>query len=216
MKAWDKKKVAALCAMLMMVLCVGALNSRLARQEDLSVSAGYEDYEIGQLNHDGEVLVDSVNVTPLPGTQKDGDSKEEASLTEERMGEGLLVTSDNVEELENDDTYFGEVRASVAMDRNEIISMLTQVINELPEGAEKNNATQQKIKIIDYMNKENEMESLIENKGFSEALVIMTDTSVNVSVKKQDLSQADIAKIMDIVMRETGRTAKEIVIQSKF
>ncbi|MBQ6949132.1 MAG: SpoIIIAH-like family protein, partial [Firmicutes bacterium] len=67
-----------------------------------------------------------------------------------------------------------------------------------------------------YMNTENEIESLIENKGFAEALVVMTDTSVNVSIKKQELSQADIAKIMDITMRETGRNAEEIIIQSKF
>ena len=62
----------------------------------------------------------------------------------------------------------------------------------------------------------NEMESLIENKGFTEALVVITDTSVNISVKKQDLSQSDVAKIMDIAIRETGRKAEEIVIQSKF
>ncbi len=66
------------------------------------------------------------------------------------------------------------------------------------------------------MNRENEMENLIENKGFAEALVIITDTSVNISVKKQELSQADVAKIMDIAIRETGRKAEEIVIQSKF
>lgn len=211
MRSFDKKKIAVLSAMLVMILCVGAINHRLSVQEDLSVSAGYEDYELSQLEHDGEVLVDSINVTALPGeSDGSGDSVQPVS------GDGQIVTSDNVAELENADTYFGEVRASVTMDRNEIISMLTEVINELPDGTEKNNATQQKLKIIDYMNKENEIESLIENKGFSEALVIITDTSVNISVKKQELSQADVAKIMDIAMRETGRTAEEIVIQSKF
>lgn len=204
MRSFDKKKMAVLCGMLAMVICVGAVNSRLSDQEDLSVSAGYEEYEMSRLEHDGEVLVDSVNVTELPGTG------------ETEGGETSVVTSDNVAELENADTYFGEVRASVTMDRSEIISMLTEVINELPDGAEKNNATEQKLKIIDYMNKENEIESLIENKGFPEALVIITDTSVNVSVKKQELSQTDIAKIMDITMRETGRKAEEIIIQSKF
>ena len=118
--------------------------------------------------------------------------------------------------LSNQDTYFSEMRSSITMDRNEILSMLTEVINELPDGTEKNNATQSKLKLIEYMNTENEIESLIENKGFAEALVVMTDTSVNVSIKKQELSQADIAKIMDITMRETGRNAEEIIIQSKF
>lgn len=199
MKSWNKKKLALLCGMLTLILGVSAVNGRLANSEDLSVSAGYEEYELSQLEHDGEVLVDSINITAIPGSS-----------------ESIIVTSDNVAELENTDTYFDEVRASVTMDRNEIITMLTDVISELPEGSEKNNATQQKLKLIDYMNTENEVENLIENKGFSEALVIITDTSVNVSVKKQELSQADLAKIMDVVIRETGRSAEEIIIQSKF
>ena len=199
MKSWNKKKLALLCGMLTLILGVSAVNGRLANLEELSVSAGYEEYELSQLEHDGEVLVDSINVTAVPGSS-----------------ESVIVTSDNVAELENTDTYFDEVRASVTMDRNEIITMLTDVISELPEGSEKNNATQQKLKLIDYMTIENEVESLIENKGFSEALVIITDTSVNVSVKKQELSQADLAKIMDVVIRETGRSAEEIIIQSKF
>ena len=94
--------------------------------------------------------------------------------------------------------------------------MLTYVIEESKDGPEKNNATQQKLKIIDYMNKEKTVESLIENKGFPETLVLMTDNSVNVTVNKQELTQSDVAKIYDIVMRETGRNAGQIVIQSKF
>ena len=206
MKSMDKKKMAVLSSMLVMILCVTAVNHRLANQEELSVSAGYEEYELSQLEHDGEVLVDSIHVVAVPGS----------SVPEEPLGETSIVTSDNVEELSNRDTYFSEMRSSITMDRNEILSMLTEVMNELPEGTEKNKATQSKLKLIEYMNTENEIESLIENKGFAEALVVMTDTSVNVSIKKQELSQADIAKIMDITMRETGRNAEEIIIQSKF
>ena len=203
MKSLNKKKMAVLCSMFVMILCVTAVNNRFSNQEELNVSAGYEDYELGQLEHDGEVLVDSINVVSVPGSSAVSETS-------------TVVTSDNVEELSNQDTYFDEVRSSITMDRNEILSMLTEVINELPEGTEKNNATQSKLKLIEYMNTENEIETLIENKGFTEALVVITDTSVNVSVKKQELSQADIAKIMDVTMRETGRKAEEIVIQSKF
>jgi stage III sporulation protein AH len=102
------------------------------------------------------------------------------------------------------------------MDRNQVISMLTDVIEETKDGAEKNNATEQKLKIIDYMNKEKVIENLIKNKGFADALVLMTDNSVNVTVNKQEITQADVAKICDIVMRETGRDASQIVIQSKY
>lgn len=211
MKALDKKKTMILFSMLGMILCVTAVNHSLSNQEELQVSSGYEEYELAQLEHDGEVLVDSIHVVSVPGTSAEAGLDSLAT-----WGEASVVTSDNVEELTNNDTYFQEMRSSITMDRNEILSMLTDVAEDLPDGAEKTRATQTKLKLIDYMNTENEIESLIQNKGFAEVLVVITDTSVNVSVKKQDLSQADIAKIMDITMRETGRKAEEIVIQSKF
>ena len=132
------------------------------------------------------------------------------------IDKSLIVTSDNLEELANADTYFEEVRATINMDRNQVISMLTDVIEETKDGPEKNNATQQKLKIINYMNTEKVVENLIKNKGFTDALVLITDNSVNVTVYKQEISQSDVAKICDIVIRETGRDASQIVIQSKY
>jgi stage III sporulation protein AH len=133
------------------------------------------------------------------------------------IDESMIVTSDDLSEAANADAYFEEVRATINMDRNQVISMLTDVIEETKDGsAEKNNATQQKLKIIDYMNKEKVIENLIKNKGFEDALVLMTDNSVNVTVNKQEITQSDVAKICDIVIRETGRDASQIVIQSKY
>ncbi|WP_130863706.1 SpoIIIAH-like family protein [Bacilliculturomica massiliensis] len=213
---YDKKKLFVLTGMLALLLCVSVINNRLSVDEGLSASAGYADHEAQEMQeHDGEVLVDSINVTELPGTSQPGAQNASGSAVAGVSG-SALVTSDDVEELANTDTYFEEVRATINMDRNEILSMLTDVINETPDGAEKNNATEQKLKIIDYMNKEKVIENLIENKGFSDALVLITDSSVNVTVNKQDLAQTDIAKISDIVMRETGKKADQIVIQSKF
>lgn len=219
----DRKKLAVLCGMLALVLCVTVVNNRLSVGQGLSASAGYTDYEENQIQkHDGQVLVDSVNVKSVAGksaAESDGTkekAKEKATETPAPTSPGSLVTSDNAADLENADTYFNEVRATINMDRNEIISMLTDVIAETKDGPEKNNATQQKLKIIDYMNKEKVVENLIENKGYPDVLVLMTDTSVNVTVNKQDLTQSDVAKICDIAMRETGRSADQIVIQSKF
>lgn len=213
---YEKRKIVVLASMLALIVCVSVVNNKLSTKEALSASAGYQDYETKEMQlHDGEVLVDSINVVKLPGKSPDPVSISEPNEAT-NAEDAAVVTSDNVEELKNSDTYFEEVRATINMDRNEIISMLTAVIEESADGPEKNNATQQKLKIIDYMNKEKVIENLIENKGFSDALVLITDTSVNVTVNKQELSQTDVAKIYDIVMRETGRNAEQIVIQSKF
>lgn len=203
-----EKRFIILSAMLILLVSVGFVGNRLVSlPKDLETAADYINHEEQQmLQHDGEVLVDSLNLTSIP----------EKSGKESMLDAGLLVTSDEITENIDKDSYFGELRATLNMDRNEIISMLSGVIEETPDGNEKTNATQQKLKIIEYMEKENTMESLIENKGFADAFVVMTDTSVNVSVNKQELTKSDVAKILDIVMRETGRKADQIIIQPKF
>lgn len=236
MKLLKNKKIILVC-MLVLIVGIGVLNNKLNNDQDLSASAGYTDYELEQMSlHDGDVLVDSLNVTELPGTSSDGAVDTNAPADEnavvdtiagadqtpavssgEALDTSLIVTSDDLTEIANADIYFEEARATINMDRNQVISMLTDVIEETKDGsAEKNNATQQKLKIIDYMNKEKVIENLIKNKGFTDALVLMTDNSVNVTVNKQEVTQSDVAKICDIVMRETGRNASQIVIQSKY
>ncbi|MDO4552429.1 MAG: SpoIIIAH-like family protein [Bacillota bacterium] len=239
----DKKKMVALGGMLALIFAVGIVSNQMADRQSLETTKGYEEYETDQMDlHDGQVLVDSISLRAVAGTsdqQGDAQAAEESAagaeatsptaVTAENGAEGTTpaaatvtegavetVTSDDLSELENADSYFDEVRATINMDRNEVLSMLTAVIEETPAGAEQDAATQQKLKIIGYMDTEKTIESLIENKGFAEALVVITDSSVTVTVNKADLNQEDVAKISDIVMRETGRSADQIVIQSKF
>ena len=202
----NKKRHFLIIGLAILVVGAGLVNNFINTKQDLDVSANYVNYEEEQLRlHDGEVLVDSIELVELPG------SSETATI-----GEDELVASDNFEELANSDAYFEEVRATINMDRNEIIAMLTDVIAETKEGPERDQATKQKLKIIDYMNKEKTIETLARNKGIPDALVIMTDQSVNVTLNQKEISKTDIAKITDIVIRETGRRADQIVIQSKF
>ena len=203
-----RKKTLILLSMLLVVLAIGVINGRLAEKDVMTASEDYVNYEIQEMDeHDGEVLVDSINISAAPGTS--ADANVEASVES-----AVVITSDDTEDIKNADAFFAEIRATIDMDRNEILSMLTSVIAE-SSGAEKENATKQKLRIIEYMNTEKVIESLIVNKGFAEAFVIMTDTSVNVTVNKGELTQSDVAKIIDVVMRETGRPANQVVIQNK-
>jgi stage III sporulation protein AH len=206
-----RKKTLILLSMLFVVLAIGVINNRLAEKDALTASEDYVNYEQQQIDeHDGEVLVDSIQLAAVPGTSPDNNN--EAPIEES----AVVITSDDISELGSADAFFAEIRAAMDMDRNEILSMLTSVIEESDPGPEKDNATQQKLKIIEYMNTEKVMENLIVNKGFAEAFVVMTDTSVNVTVNKEELNQSDVAKIIDVVMRETNRPADQIVIQNKY
>ncbi|MDO5414211.1 MAG: SpoIIIAH-like family protein [Bacillota bacterium] len=125
----------------------------------------------------------------------------------------VLVTSDNVAEADNSDTYMQELRANLEMDRNKIISMLTESESSASGHEEKKKATEEKMKLLNYMDQEATIETLIKNKGLPDTFVVISDGGINITVNSEDLDQNTVSKICEIVMRQTGRNADEIVLQ---
>ena len=134
--------------------------------------------------HDGEVLVDSLN-----------------------------VSDKDTEELKGD---FQSMRAEFELERNKLISTLDTTINNSDNENEKSNASKEKERIMDYMEKELAIESIIASKGLPESFVLITESSISITVDKQELDTNTVAKICDIAMRETGKPADKIIIQSKY
>lgn len=189
----SNKKKAGLLVMLM--LCVGVYAAVGGISKDKAV-----DEEIPL--HDGDVLVDSLNV-----------KEQNNNGQETNVDESALVTSDDVSDLENDDTYFQELRATLEMDRNKIISMLSDTESSASSSAEKKEASEEKMRLLHYMEEEKTIETLIKNKGLPDCFVVITENGVNITVNTEDLDQATVTKICEIVMRQTDRPADEIVVQ---
>lgn len=187
----NKKKVAAL-----MVLAAGVCVYSVTGAGGADRTAS-DDVPL----HDGDVLVDSLNV------------QEENEGGSGNVDESELVTSDDVSELENTDTYFREMRATLDMERNKIISMLTDAEGSASTRAEKQEASAEKMRLLNCMEQEKTVETLIKNKGLPETFVVITDSGVNVTVNTEELDQSMVTKICEIIMRETDRKASEIVVQ---
>lgn len=208
-----KNKSLIICALCVCMICGMATTVGVMKRaaENASSDIEYVNDDVSDImEHDGEVLVDSLKIRKIE------DNTSGSAMTSESAVLSQTVTSDDLSDIEDADEYFAEVRATVDIDRNQIISMLSDVIAETETQQEKENATKQKLQIIDYMNKEKLIENIIATKGLPECLVLMSDNAVNVTVNKQELTQSDVAKICDIIMRETGRDAGQIVIQSKY
>jgi stage III sporulation protein AH len=110
-----------------------------------------------------------------------------------------------------------ESRLNTTIEREKIVGLLNEMINnEMTDENNRKAANDQKLKLIDIMNKEKIIENLIKAKGFEEALVFITDNSVNVIVEAEKLTDSDMAKILDIVMRETKVPFDNIKILNKF
>ena len=153
----------------------------------------------------GLVMSGVMEGDPLGAGEKDGTEIVTAMMKE--------LGFDDVAQLENKDSYFQELRANLDMDRNKIISMLTDAEDSASTKKEKQEAAAQKMRLLDYMEKEKTIETLIKNKGLPESFVVISDSGVNVTVNTEDLDQQTVTKICEIVMRQTGVKASEIVVQ---
>ncbi len=188
------KKRILILSVVLVISVISIINYRLQNENTLETSADFIAYEEKQLQDMKENLVVGEKVE----TEEDQSISVEASIQDDQ------------------DDYFGESKAAINMDRNKIISMLTEIIeNREVDSESKNKATEQKLQIIEYMKHERIIENLLNNKGFEEVLILITDNSVNITVNKDTLNKSDIAKILDIVMRETGRPFEQIIIQTK-
>ena len=136
--------------------------------------------------HDGDVLVDSLAVAE----EKEKDMAAEGS--------------------------FDERRAALELERNKLMASLDSTISNSKNKDEQANAMKEKERILTAMENELAIESLIQSKNLPASFVLITESSVNVTVDKQERDTNTVAKICDIVMRETGRTADKIIIQSMY
>lgn len=194
----NRKKLSVLAALM---ICIGVYTAAGgAFPGDRKVN---EDVPL----HDGDVLVDSLNISE----SESADSG--SSDSDRKKDESSLVTSDDVSELKNTDTYFQELRATLDMDRNKIISMLTESESSASSRTEKEKSTSEKIKLLGYMEQEKTLETLVRNKGLPETFIVISDTGVNVTVNTKKLDQQMVTRICEIIMRNTGREADEIVVQ---
>jgi len=115
------------------------------------------------------------------------------------------------------ESYFIEARLNTNIERERIISLLNEIINnEYTSEETRKKANEEKMKLIDAMNKEKIVENLIKSKGFNNALALITDHSVNIIVKSEKISDSEMAKILDIVVRETQASPDKIKIWNKF
>lgn len=195
MKNFKRKRV-LLAGLIVLALCVGVLNSKLTDQRLLQTSGEYVDYETQQM---------ALYAEDLAVVSSETYDSEEVTL----------VSSDDYSDLNDSSTFFEEARATLNMDRNEIISMLTEFSEESEDETAKEQAVQKKLTLIEYMSKEVTIENLLKNKGFEDVYVVMTDSAVNVTLNKEELTDVDVAQVVDVVCRETGRDPSQIVVQNK-
>lgn len=149
-------------------------------------------------------LVDEMPVEPSP---------EESVLETAAQPEGEDIPGEAVFTNNVSVTSLAEANLLKEQTRAQNRAALMDIINnENISDAAKQEAVNSMIALTDIAQKECETLVMLEAKGFPEAVVSINGDSVDVCIGMNQLTQAQIAQIEDIVKRKTGIPAENIII----
>lgn len=116
-------------------------------------------------------------------------------------------------EVESD--FFATYRADRNYTRNLELEYLDAIITSSSSTADYvSTATNKKLALVAQMDRELILEGLIAGAGFKDAIVTGSAENLNVIVKSDGLTSADVAKILTIIVDETKLDATSIKISS--
>jgi stage III sporulation protein AH len=114
--------------------------------------------------------------------------------------------------------YFAQAKLDRDAVRDKDIETIKGITSDQTASKDAKTKAQEKmLKIVDISQKEENIETLIKQKGFSDALALFADDgSVDVVVKAPAVSKSDSAKIIDIVVRQGNVDYDKVVIKPMF
>ncbi|MCI8504798.1 MAG: SpoIIIAH-like family protein [Lachnospiraceae bacterium] len=122
-------------------------------------------------------------------------------------GEAVLTSGMTVE------SYVSQAQLNREQLRSKNKETLLGIINNEGLGDEqKQEAINQMIALTDIAEKENAAETLLGAKGFTDSVVCINGTTIDVVVGKAELTDAERAQIEDIVKRKADAPAENVVI----
>lgn len=110
-------------------------------------------------------------------------------------------------------SFFSTCRTDRTTTRNESIDYYKQIMaSETSSKEAKANAEAQINSLIEAISIEYTMEGLIKAKGFSEALVNYSSTYINVIIQSSELTEVEVAQIVDVIQSQVDRDIDYIKI----
>ena len=139
------------------------------------------------------------------------------------LGEATLVSGGEGSEAGDEETvytgsdYFASARLTRQQARDSAISLLEDAASQEDADQETANQASESIQVLaSYTLKEAQIENLVTAKGYADCVAFMGDDAISIVVSTEDgtLDAADVAKITDIAMTETGYAASAIRIMA--
>lgn len=224
MKRIMKRNQVVITALAVMLAVAGYLT--YAGKQDLNqvpqdnvaaqASAQYDTYSAGTRETSA-----SAESEETPKTGEDGTESEEGAVGEQgyledinsldydidEPGEAVLANGVNVTD------YLASAKLSREQVRGKNREELLKIIDDdTADALDRQAAVDKMVELTDNSDKECAAETLLGAKGFENSIVSITDGKVDVVICREELSDAQLAQIEDIVKRKTDADAAQIVI----
>ena len=203
MKRIFKKNQIIIAALAVMIAAAGYLNysGKLFGDKDTAEKTNAElaNKELLDISEEDVTASASDDIKSQDGTDSDGS-------VDGTPGEAVLTSGEASAVVAEAKVTREQVRAKNKESLMEIID------NENLSDEQKQDAVNQMVAMTDIAEKEATAETLLASKGFSEAVVSLTQDAADVVVNAAELSDANRAQIEDIITRKTGVAAQNIVI----
>ena len=208
-----KRNQIIITALVVMIAVAGYLNYRDGLGRDETAGLTYnEQGEIAALIPDEDYFFTDIDFADLEfvtfNEAHDPAIAVNAELSDEsEPGEAVFVTTTS------ETSFFVQARLNREQARSAEKNILNTLINnDNVESEERSQAANNMIDIQRRIERESAAESMIEAKGFPEVYVRIGESSVDVVVNKEVLTEAEVAQIEDIVRRKTGMATNQIHI----
>lgn len=238
------RKNFAIFSLVLMLGIIGYVNYNLNQQALLETSSELEKYELTMMEESGipDDLLDGTAVFSENETkdivekdiiqndlaQEDGeeeklsnaivvDSRSSNEITElAKTSNAEIVETVTSKKLMKSSSYFIESKLERDKKRSEMVTSLNNIINNQNTNEETRvEALGIKLNTITNTEKEVFVENMIMAKGFNDAIVYLSDQSINIVVSSENLTERNVAQIVDIVKRETDIVMDNIIIMSR-
>ena len=138
-------------------------------------------------------------------------------LDEANQPKKTTLEYDEPDTFYEEETVSGDYFAVFRADRDDVRAREIEYLDSIITGGGNDGDTvkaaqEQKLALVGSMEKEVIIEGLLKAKGFNNAAVTLGEDSVNVIIDKGQLTDAEVAQVLDVARTETGEAVENIKV----
>lgn len=200
-----KKKEIIAAALVVLIGTAGYLN--WSYQDSIRITDGESYIETGKK------LGEAQYVNSVEEVEENGETEETSEMQSEETADNGDNAEATVETVTDKGGYFEQAK----LDRENSRAKSLEILNQTAENASfdeeiRKKAGEQILATASNLEKETQIESIAQSKGYSEICVYIDEDCVNMAVRKEGFSGEDAVRLTDIATEQLSISAKNVKI----